>query len=147
MQNRFERRSYLSTSLQRFQKMCDVSIARKTLPISMFMCRPLFSTKSDYKINESSNIYLEETEYNPNSILRQDLSHSTVSKVSGSGKGHIVAESTVFVKHGKICPPTQSEKPVFRSGYLLKRIGSVSFRMKSNENSRKMFLLVSIEFQ
>ena len=87
MKNRFEGHLCLSVSSKRVLKICDVSIARETL-ISMLMCWPLLCTNIVYKLNESSNIYLEEIEYNPNSTLRRDPSNSTVSKVSGSGKGN-----------------------------------------------------------
>lgn len=91
----------------------QVSIARKALSISMF--RPRLCTKSVYKINESPNIYLEKTEYGPNSVLRQSL----VRKRCWQGK------------HAK-----KLENLDFRSSYILKRNNSLPSLRESNENSR-----------
>ena len=91
----------------------QVSIARKALSVSMF--RPCLCTKSVYKINESPNIYLEKTEYGPNSVLRQSL----VRKRCWRGK------------HAK-----KLENLDFRRSYILKRNNSLPSLRESNENSR-----------
>lgn len=119
---------------------CEVSVAIKLPPNFMLMIWSLLCTKKVKKINESFNIYLEETEYNPNSILRRDPSNSTVSKIKHSGERHIVAASRCFVKHRKICPRTRSENGIFAGSYRLKRNVSFSSGKESNENRRHTFL-------
>ena len=91
----------------------EVSIARKALSISMF--RPRLCTKSVYKINESPNIYLEKTEYGPNSVLRKSL----VRKRCWRGKN-----------------AKKLENLDFGSSYILKRNNSLPSLRESNENSR-----------
>lgn len=71
-------------------KFFEVSVAIKTLPISMPWFWPLLYTKNVYKATESSIIYLKKTEYHTNSNFRRHPPDNAVSKGSDNGNGNIV---------------------------------------------------------